>query len=694
MKRALNFFYQQTGKKQPNIAELYDIERQRKNVFNRVTQFIDSLTPALKFVRHDECEFRYKLFLIKRNEQTNDLCILILCPVCQKPIFFNRPSCLLGLDQQYENNKKEFPFKDPRELINLQCNDVAYATLFWHDRALATPKATCLYSPAEICDEHNKEFSVYCEQCDYTLCEDCAEKHKDHELETLISKNQTAKEFFDVPNFEKLYYMAIDNVVHFANRVHRVLIEILENLDDNPICSKDTIMTLINQHRDDYISYALDNRSFGFLAKYVLILFVHFGGTIDNELMVENLLVFGNRNIPEIDYSFLIPKPKNESDIAIIVQKAKETYQNCQFFDEKKLPQKEGPVEKYEPHMIKAKSMKIKETYEYGDNHTCKINYISIWEDDGHGYNIFVAAEHPTIKYYKIGGKNIKLDLVMKYKAHTKAVNYICKESNQYFLSCSDDGTVIRWKLTSTAISCEIAFKLLKTFSMKFQVLKGHTDRVTQVLSLPGRIICSCSDDKTLRFYKSSIDDTEPKFIQEMSDSTMVGNFIAMCDLDQGFLATVSSDNILRFWNYNHYRFLSEKSIENVECASVDSMKVINGKLLIGGKNKVTIYMNGKITISADCFGIGSIKGISMINKKNFFCADESNVYCMYINDNGSIEMLYKNKNVSNNTITGMTSKGLAILTIDSESKIKLLMYEEDNWIDETPLFYNEGKTF
>ena len=107
MKRALNFFYQQTGRKQPNIAELYDIERQRKNVFNRVTQFIDSLTPALKFVRHDECELRYKLFLIKRNEQTNDLCILILCPVCQKPIFFNRPSCLLGLDQQYVNNKKE-----------------------------------------------------------------------------------------------------------------------------------------------------------------------------------------------------------------------------------------------------------------------------------------------------------------------------------------------------------------------------------------------------------------------------------------------------------------------------------------------------------------------------------------------------------------------------------------------------------
>ena len=90
MKRALNFFYQQTGKKQPNIAELYDIERQRKNVFNRITQFIDSLMPALVFVAHEECEFRYKLFLIKRHEQTNDLCILILCPVCQKPIFFNR----------------------------------------------------------------------------------------------------------------------------------------------------------------------------------------------------------------------------------------------------------------------------------------------------------------------------------------------------------------------------------------------------------------------------------------------------------------------------------------------------------------------------------------------------------------------------------------------------------------------------
>ena len=164
-----------------------------------------------------------------------------------------------------------------------------------------------------------------------------------------------------------------------------------------------------------------------------------------------------------------------------------------------------------------------------------------------------------------------KLDLVMKYKMHTKAVNYIEKESDEYFFSCSDDGTVIRWKMTSSALSFEFAFKLLKTFSMKYQIIKGHTDRVTQVLRLDRNLFCSCSDDKTIRFYRTS-NDKEPEFINELKADDMIGNFISMLQFDNNLLVTASSDNKLRFWNYETKTYLKEKTIEKVKCSGVDCM--------------------------------------------------------------------------------------------------------------------------
>ena len=96
------------------------------------------------------------------------------------------------------------------------------------------------------------------------------------------------------------------------------------------------------------MTYAYDNRAFSFLSIYCAFLLLQFCITINNVIFVESLVSFKNRNIPAIDYSFLIPQPKNASDLAIIVQKAKQIYQESQFFDEPKEPQLKGEIEKYE----------------------------------------------------------------------------------------------------------------------------------------------------------------------------------------------------------------------------------------------------------------------------------------------------------------------------------------------------------
>ena len=309
-----------------------------------------------------------------------------------------------------------------------------------------------------------------------------------------------------------------------------------------------------------------------------------------------------------------------------------------------------------------------------------------------------MAAEHPTIKYYKVNKKTHNLELVMKFKKHKKAVNYLEKESDDYFLSCSDDGTVIRWKLISSSIPSEITFKLLKTFTIKYQVLKGHKARVTQVLSLSSNIICSCSDDKTIRFYYIENNDNEPQFINSLSPNDMNGNFVSMVNYN-GILITASTDKILRFFDYDKEEYLPSKSVSNVECSGVGCMKFLNKtKLVIGGEHIITTFdlVSNKVTIVVNDYLMSSVVQMSILNENNLILCDRNNVYTLYL-DNKNVDLTLKMR-----YMTKITSKITGIFIwvensmflIDNNSKINYIEYEENNWIDGTPLFTFNGKTY
>ena len=286
----------------------------------------------------------------------------------------------------------------------------------------------------------------------------------------------------------------------------------------------------------------------------------------------------------------------------------------------------------------------------------------------------------------------------MKFKKHKKSVNYLEKESDNYFLSCSDDGTVIRWKLTSASVPSEITFKIFKTFAVKYQVLKGHTAKVTQVLSLSKNILCSCSDDKTIRFYFTENNDKEPQLITSLSPNDMKGNFVSMLD-SNGILITASTDKVLRFFDYDKEEYLSSKSVNNVECAGVGAMKFLNKNLIIiGGEHIVTTFdiTTYQVKIVVNDYLLSKVITISVVNENNLMICDENSVYTLYL-DEKNVDLTRKMRYMTKITskITGIFIwVDNSMFLIDNNSKINYVEYEENNWIDTTPLFSFNGKTY
>ena len=70
-------------------------------------------------------------------------------------------------------------------------NDVAYATLFAYAQMISKEKSASLYSPPIECGIHKKEFTIFCKDCQLTLCEDCFnEEHKEHQTIALKGEMQ------------------------------------------------------------------------------------------------------------------------------------------------------------------------------------------------------------------------------------------------------------------------------------------------------------------------------------------------------------------------------------------------------------------------------------------------------------------------------------------------------------------------
>ena len=178
----------------------------------------------------------------------------------------------------------------------------------------------------------------------------------------------------------------------------------------------------------------------------------------------------------------------------------------------------------------------------------------------------------------------------MKFKKHSKQVNYLSKGPDGYFYSCSNDKMIIKWKLVEPKMGGFLGKALNKTKLAKYKIM-DHTKEVIQVIPLDNNKFASCSCDNTIRIYQDYPEDKQPTFINMIKCEDSQSKFISMVKLNDNRIVTASTDNTLRFWDYSTFSLINDKNVQNVECLSTESMKLCGiDSLIIGGQGKIVLF--------------------------------------------------------------------------------------------------------
>ena len=310
-----NFLTKGISKQSITDDNILSLQAGRLQTMLSAKELYKTFYPSLLFIKHDECPYQFREIFPKFDEATNDLYIGVCCTVFRKIIFMDRPGRLTGVLAQYENNKRLYINTDLKEILNLKQNDLLHGCFYWLDELLVKRPPSELVKLTNKCPVNDKEYTIYCKTCKKTVCDTCSDaEHKEHETFCVEERNDAVAEILNVQAIVKDYLLSLYNVESFANHVNKVLNDIYDNIDEEPICTKEEIENLINKHKDEYISYAIDNRSLAFIWKYVAVLYNQCKNTEVHGFVFDLLYTFQNYNFPDIDDRFLLKQPTNIND--------------------------------------------------------------------------------------------------------------------------------------------------------------------------------------------------------------------------------------------------------------------------------------------------------------------------------------------------------------------------------------------
>lgn len=310
------------------------------------------------------------------------------------------------------------------------------------------------------------------------------------------------------------------------------------------------------------------------------------------------------------------------------------------------------------------KTIKVDKSQKYG-NHVVKINCMLILQNG----NIVLGTSHPTIKV--INKNSLKCE--MKYKGHTAAVNSLININDKYILSCSDDNTIIKWENKTAMIKLEFMLKLSSKLAEKV-VLNEHKGPVIKLVKNTNKKFVSCSKDKTIIIWEDAKTPRKMGTMVQNSNS----NFISMIMLPDDILATVSDDNVLLFWDILTYKKLTI-SVPGVECYSVNSLQILNTKiLLVGGKKGVTLidYKKAIIRQKIESDDLINISSFLIVSKASFLTGGK-NFFCQYDFKINEAKLILKVPSSHTDTVTCLENKdNFHFTSAGHDSMIKTWMFD------------------
>ena len=157
-------------------------------------------------------------------------------------------------------------------------------------------------------------------------------------------------------------------------------------------------------------------------------------------------------------------------------------------------------------------------------------------------------------------------------KRHSKFIPSICQLDDGTIVSCSFDSSIIIGDYT---------------------INNAHDNTICKVITLPYNRIASCSEDYTIKIWKSNkpYSNTPIKVLEGHSDNVNSLLYIKERDI----MISGSNDKRLCLWNMSTYQ--CEKVIEEVECCFTKLYQIDKDRVIVGGTDSFCIVNINKCVI-------------------------------------------------------------------------------------------------
>ena len=163
-----------------------------------------------------------------------------------------------------------------------------------------------------------------------------------------------------------------------------------------------------------------------------------------------------------------------------------------------------------------------------------------------------------------------------------------------------------------------------------YTIKNAHDDWIFKVITLPNNRIASCSQDKTIKIWKSNppYSDTPIKVLE--GHSYVVTSLLYIKERD--ILISRSNDVTLRLWNMSTYQCITV--IEGVQCCFTNSLYQIDkDRVIVGGLHSFSIVNIDKCVIEKiiedESFeGVGCF--LKLRDNKTILCGCDNGIFCFY----------------------------------------------------------------
>lgn len=178
----------------------------------------------------------------------------------------------------------------------------------------------------------------------------------------------------------------------------------------------------------------------------------------------------------------------------------------------------------------------------------------AVWSVITMGVNILTASADKTIKLWK-GSFNERT-----FYGHNDCVRGLAQISESTFVSCSNDGSLKVWNINGSCL-----YDLL-----------GHTSFVYSVNVLPGEIIISSSEDRSVKVWKGL------ECIQSIPHPCT--SVWCVCATESGDIVSGGSDGVVRVWSKDPAKRADKDAIDLYE-ASLSAQSIPS--IQIGGTSSL-----------------------------------------------------------------------------------------------------------